>query len=194
METKFNLNKINKNLNLIKYSKFPPKNNYITAKADSGATKHYFRTQDMACLQNIKTTHGPSVYLPNMITITSTHSGLLPYKTLTTQAKNTNILPKLHSASLLSFGHLCNDNCDVHLNKYSINMYKNNEKIVQGRCNYVDGLWDIPIPIQSQQRTQHVSVIIPKNTTKKELVQFYHAAMFLPSKATFLKAIRNGNF
>ena len=38
----------------------------ITVKADSGASRHYFRKQDTACLQNITPTHGPAVYLPNM--------------------------------------------------------------------------------------------------------------------------------
>ena len=175
-------------------SEFPPKSNFITTKADSGATKHYFRSQDMACLQQIEQAHGPSVFLPNIETITSTHTGLLPYDSLTTQAKTANILPQLHSASLLSLGQLCDDNCDVHLNKYNINIFKNNKKILQGHRNFSDGLWDVPIPIPMVPKDQYISIIIPKNTTKKELVQFYHAAMFSPTKDTFIRAIRNGNF
>ena len=127
--------------------------------------------------------------------ITATHTGLLPYNNLSTEAKTTKILPKLHSASLLSLGQLCNDNCDVHLNKRKIKVYKNNKTILQGRCNLTDGLWDIPIPIPSQNKNnEHISIIIPKNNTKKDLVQFYHAAMFSRVKATFIKAIRNSNF
>ena len=148
----------------------------------------------MACLQQIKQTQGPSVFLPNMDTIVSTHTGILPYDTLSTQAKTANILPQLHSASLLSLGQLCDDNCDVHLNKYKINVFKNNQKILQGHRNFSDGLWDVPIPIHITPKHHYMSIIIPKNTTKKELVQFYHAAMFSPTKDTFIRAIRNGNF
>ena len=124
-------------------SEFPPKSNFITTKADSGATKHYFRPQDMACLQQIEQTQGPSVFLPNMETITSTHTGLLPYDSLTTQAKTANILPQLHSASLLSLGQLCNDNCKILLHKKFMHIFQNNTKILHGMRNYTDGLWDI---------------------------------------------------
>ena len=148
----------------------------------------------MACLNSIKNTIGSSVYLPNMEMITATHTGLLPYTNLTQEAKTTKILPKLQSASLLSLGQLCNDNCDVHLNKHNIHVYKNNTTILQGHRNLTDGFWDIPIPIPSHKNTKHISIIIPKNTTKKDLIQFYHAAIFSPAKATFIKAIRNGNF
>ena len=73
-------------------------------------------------------------------------------------------------------------------------MYKNNTTVLQCHCNLTDELWDIPIPIPSHKNNKHISIIIPKNTTKKDLAQFYHAAMFSPAKATFTKAIRNSNF
>ena len=34
----------------------------------------------------------------------------------------------------------------------------------------------------------------PENTTKKDLIKFYHAAAFSPTTATFLKAVTNRNF
>ena len=37
-------------------------------------------------------------------------------------------------------------------------------------------------------------LLFQKILQKKDLIQFYHAAMFSPAKATFIKAIRNGNF
>ena len=61
--------------------------------------------------------------------------------------------------------------------------------------NSTNGLWDIPIPIHlTPPRKQHVSVIIQKQTNKQDLIQFYHAACFLPTIATFIKAVKNGNF
>ena len=59
-----NLNKINNSLNYVKYSKVPPTSkSFVTAKADSGASKHYIRPNDMACLTDIEQTNKQSVYL-----------------------------------------------------------------------------------------------------------------------------------
>ena len=112
------LNKLNNNLNLINSTVVPQTSTpHIVAKADSGTSKHYFRTEDTKCLDNVRKTNGPSVFLPNMEQIHTTHSGLLPFKELSEEAQTTNILPKLQSASLVSLGQLCDDNCEVNLNE-----------------------------------------------------------------------------
>ena len=59
------------------------------------------------------------------------------------------ILPQLKSASLISIGQLCDDNCDVHLNKTKLVAIKNDKVILEGTGNYVDGLWDIPVHKQT---------------------------------------------
>ena len=74
-----------------------------------------------------------------------------------------------------------------------IHVFKNNLNILKGFRNLQDGLWDVHIPIHYNQQHK-LSVIIPKNTTKRDLIAFYHAALFSPTKATFIKAIKNGNF
>ena len=92
--------------------------NTIIAKGDSGATSHYWREQDKKCLQNIEITPGPTVTLPNNTTITSTARGRLPlHDSLSREATTTAILPNLHSSSLISLGQLCDDDCQVLLNK-----------------------------------------------------------------------------
>ena len=55
------------------------------------------------------------------------------------------ILPNLKGASLISIGQLCDDNCEVHLNKSTLLATKNKEIIMEGIQNPADGLWDIPI-------------------------------------------------
>ena len=130
-----------------------------------------------------------------MDSIQTTHVGFLPYRKLSSnEALKANILPNLKSASLVSLGQLCDDNCDIALNKKSIRVYKNNKEIMQGPRNYSDGLWDIHIPTQKGITQQSMSVIIQKSKTKRELVNFYHAACFSPSIPTFYKAVKNGNF
>jgi hypothetical protein len=56
------------------------------------------------------------------------------------------ILPKLTSSNLISLGQLCDDDCEILLNKHEMKAMKNNKVILKGYRNSKDGLWDIPIP------------------------------------------------
>ncbi len=91
---------------------------------------------------------------------------------------------------------MCDDGCDVYLNKRLIQVFLRNKKILQGFRNYNDGLWDFTLPIRQRVPTtkQSISVIIPKHNAPSDLVRFFHGACFSPSGSTFLKAVRNGNF
>ena len=52
-----------------------------------------------------------------------------------------------------------------------------------------------PLPSTEQKIKKHaLNVIISKNQTKSDLIHYLHACCFSPSKSTFLKAIKNGNF
>ena len=120
--------------------------NYIIAKADTGASNHYWRQKDTEILNKLTKKPGPSVQLPNSEIIHTTATGVVPLsKALSEAARNTMILPKLTSASLISLGQLCDDNCDIILNKNEMCAYKNNKIILKGYRNHKDGLWDIPI-------------------------------------------------
>ena len=168
----------------------------VIAKADSGASKHYIREEDKNILCDIKNDpHGPTVQLPNDATITSTESGFLPLTSdLSTTAKKAHILPELHSASLISLGQLCDDNCKIFLTKSDLKIYKNNKLLATGTRNKRDGLWDIPLTINNNKLRHRLNVIIIKNKTKQQLANYLHGCCFGPKQKTFIKAIRNGNF
>ena len=70
---------------------------HITAKADSGATSHYLKSEHIPSLTNVTPLlHGPSAMLPNNTTITATHQGTLPFAAaLSYKAKNTLVFPRL---------------------------------------------------------------------------------------------------
>ena len=55
------------------------------------------------------------------------------------------ILTKLKSASLISMGQLCDDDCLVVLSKKKLAVVKNNKIVLRGTRNKKDDLWDIPI-------------------------------------------------
>ena len=94
---------------------------------------------------------------------------------------------------------------------------KNNSIVLKGYRNFSDGLWDVPLPQQQQQKLSHISrglhhtnissitfshfptvhklnVIIRKDKTKHDLIRYLHACSFSPPITTFLKAVKNGNF
>ena len=158
---------------------------------------------DEDVLENVhETTNGPTVTLPNGETLTSTRAGYLPLPAeLSTRAKKATLLKNLKSSTLISFGQLCDDGCEVILKKKVCDIYKNNKIILRGTRNLIDGLWDIPLIKQptvspppklilpSDHSDHKLNVIIRKDKTKMELAQFLHASCFGPTKSSWLKAI-----
>ena len=163
---------------------------------------------DEDVLENVhETTNGPTVTLPNGETLTSTRAGYLPLPAeLSTRAKKATLLKNLKSSTLISFGQLCDDGCEVILKKKVCDIYKNNKIILRGTRNLIDGLWDIPLIKQptvspppklilpSDHSDHKLNVIIRKDKTKMELAQFLHASCFGPTKSSWLKAISNNHF
>ena len=127
--------------------------NIVYAKGDSGSTSHYLTIDNTrACLNDIQPYRGPTVVLPDAETISSTLKGQLSLSTkLSKTAQAAWVLPALKSPSLISLGKLCDNNCIVILDKTKLIAIKEDEIILHGRRNYLDGLWDIPI----QKTTLH---------------------------------------
>jgi hypothetical protein len=192
----------------------PILSNTIQAKADSGASHHYWRIQDCSTLSNItKNPFGPTVRLPDNTTIKASHQGTVNFNSnqLSSNASNAHILPNLHNSSLISLGQLADDNCIPVLSKNEINIYKNtnnnkhhtnklNNKVLSGPRNKVDGLWDINVPTtnlhssKSLNSNHQINAIIWKDKTKHDLATYLHASAGFPTLSTFNKAIKNGNF
>ena len=91
----------------------PPKQEVqsVICKADSGASKTYFKPTDKHILENCKRIrHGPQVGLPNGLIIKTTKIGTLPlHNLLSESSRQANVLDGLSNSSLISIGQLCND-------------------------------------------------------------------------------------
>ena len=72
-----------------------------------------------------------------------------------TKARTAMILPGLNSASLVSIGQLCDDECDVYLNKKILIAVKDKVIKLDGTRNYTDGLWYIPVQNSSITEINH---------------------------------------
>ena len=83
----------------------PSINTTIIAKGDSGASHHYFQTDNAHILQNLQETIVPTVQQPDNSILRSQGSGKFPLtKKLSNAAQHALKIPYLNSASLLSLG------------------------------------------------------------------------------------------
>ena len=96
---------------------FKDRKDFIAVKLDSGASKHYFRSCDAIALKNIQhVKNGSSITLPDGDNIKIQHKGHVPlHPSIDTRAGEVNIVPHLHSASLLSVGQFTNFECTAEL-------------------------------------------------------------------------------
>ena len=69
------------------------------------------------------------------------------------------ILPHLKSALLISIDQLCDDNCDVVLNKEKLYAFKQSKLILEGNRNFSDGLWDIPVQKQEIKNRNYALLV-----------------------------------
>ena len=118
----------NNNENKLVPSLIPPP--FIKSKADSGASNHYWRPQDVDALSNIKsTTTGPKVKLPNNKIIQANKTGIinLPTTKLSTKGATAHVLPNLQNSSLISLDQFVDDYCSTVLEDHKINIYKKSE-------------------------------------------------------------------
>ena len=87
-----------------------------------------------------------AVMLPNATNIIPSLQGHLPLSNkLPMKAKKATVLPDLKSSSLISLRQLCDDDCKVLLDKKKLQVFKENDVILEGTRNLKDGLWDMPI-------------------------------------------------
>ena len=159
-------------------------------KANSGASKHFIRQKDAHIVKNKVACDGPTVILPDMSKLKSTISGTLDIKQLSPKANKAHILPNLRSASLLSMGQLCDDNCVVTLDKQNMFVTKNNEIVLRGKRNKFDGLWDVQLSTEPLK----ANVIIQKSTLKRDLAIFIKVSVFHLQKRLLYRLLKTEIF
>ena len=179
----------------------PTPTSTIVAKADTGASQHYFRNQDTAALENLQpVSFGPVVNLPDSTSIQAQKQGnVLLHPSLSHNATTSHVFNHLTNASLLSIGQLCDDDCIATFQKKLLHIYKNRICILTGTRNGQDGLWDISLPVSESTNVntslpcQSMNVIIRKEQSKSDLAAYLYACCGSPPVSSFLKAARNGN-
>jgi len=175
------------------------------AKSDSAASNHYWPLREAPILNNLQEDKfGPTVILPDTSNLNATQKGHLPIPHLSKTATSTSVFHHLHSP-LISLGQLCDDDCEIYLNRKSLKVTKNNKTVLKGhRSTSGDGLWDIPITnsIPSNITPSPSPSIAPANGSinaiirqdhraKQDLASFHHGSLFSPSPTTLIDAVKS---
>lgn len=130
------------------------------------------------------TTFPIRVKMPNGSTISSTHEAQLDLPHITPAAQHAHVFPKLH-APLLSIGQLCDNDCTATFTKQTAIITKDNQTILRGTRD-ATGLWTTTLT------TPHVANAL--EASKRDIVQYLHAAAFSPATTTWRHAIQQGFF
>ena len=116
-------------------------------------------------------------------------------------AQTGHVLPGLSTGSLISIGHLCDNDCTAIFSKYHVHIIKDGSLIIKGPRNKSNGLWTIPIAPTSSPLTNPANLpphlacsAINVTSTKSDLAAFLRGTVFSPTLSTFLRAIKQGHF
>ncbi len=176
-----------------------------TMVVDSGATSHFVRPEE-----NLPIT-GESckvVYLPNGTSIKATHTTTLPFKELSPQARKADVLPGLRPNTLISVGKLANadyttifhprgDGVTVH-KKGTLKITQWRKPVLQGWRD-ANGLWRLSRQDEhkravQKQKKNEVAANVYSLPSITQTIRYLHAAAGFPTKDSWVKAIKNGNY
>ena len=129
-----------------------------------------------------------TVKLPDGHHINSTDTTSIDWLDLPPTARTAHVYPQLDPHSLVSIGVLCDHDCIATFDKKSIQIHRHNKQILQGH-RLPNSLWSLPLYSHQPQ----ANALVPEQT-QRDLVQWLHAATFIPSISTFLEAAERNFF
>ena len=88
------------------------------------------------------------------------------------------ILPQIKSVSLISISQLCDNYCNVLLNKKKLYAFKQSELILEGNRNNSGGLWDIPVQKRSITQNKYALPLTYPGVYKDITHKAQHTSFF----------------
>lgn len=184
---------ITKSINLVARPKI------ITAHPDSGASETYLMKHN-----DMKTTNAPqlSAGYTNGQAIISNSQTQLAIPNVPKAANNARVFNQLKSGNLLSFGHLCDNDCQPTFTKKEVKITNECDQVVlTGPRDTRTGLWMVDVPLSSDKiHDQNLppspvaNSIISRKNTKSDLAIYHVASLGNPVPSTLLPAIKKGFF
>ena len=146
--------------------------------------------------------------MPNGQTLSTSVKALLPNKLLNPQARECDILPGLQHSSLVSVGKLADAGyCTIFMpGNQGVKVFNGNDVKVNVSGDAVlrgwrdpQGLWRVPmddgesITLSQQQLEESVNNVFDLPSTA-QTIRYLHACAGFPTKRTWIRAIKKGNF
>jgi hypothetical protein len=175
----------------------------VTVVIDSGATSHFVQESDKLPYLGKS---NKNVYLPDGNTIQATHTVSLPFDTLNAAAREAHVLPELRGNSLLSVPILATHGYTTvfHAGSEGVEVYQKDAvkisattlPVLQG-WREQSGLWKMGCRLDMMDAettpNDHAQNVYDLPSVPSA-IRYLHAAAGYPTKATWLKAIKAGNY
>jgi hypothetical protein len=126
--------------------------------------------------------------------MTSTHEGYLDIPNLPPNATHAHVVPELNTHSLISIRQLCDVGCTASIDKDKIDVTYNGALVLSGNRSEVTTLWHldyVPKTTDTKILPYYAGISLGTYTTKN-IIAFFHAAMFSPTIETLYKALNLG--
>jgi hypothetical protein len=134
------------------------------------------------------------VILPNGDIMDSTHTSSLNIPELSDAASVAHVFPAMANNSLLSVGKLFNEGYYVTFKINGVTIFNHGGKsILKGHRDLGTGLWFINLRKDKPQTPIAASNNVYELRNTGALVNYLHKVMFSPTKAAFIKAVKQGH-
>jgi hypothetical protein len=160
---------------------------------DSGCTSHFLLVT-APCLNKVISQNPLTVRLPNGATMESSHTAVLEIPELNAIASKAHFYPGMAHHSLLSVGQLCDEGYIVTFRRYTVTICNSdNVKLLSGPRDDTIGLWRINLKSTIKHIPDPVAHNVYELRFTGALVHYLHKALFSPTKAAMLQAVKDGH-
>jgi hypothetical protein len=160
---------------------------------DSGCTGHFLLVT-APCLNKVISQNPLTVRLPNGATMESSHTADLDIPGLNTAASKAHVLPGMAHHSLLSVGKLCDEGYVVTFQRDTVTIYNSdNFKLLSGPRDVTTGLRRINLKQPNKTIPNPIANNVYELSNTGALVHYLHKALFSPTKAAILQAVKYGH-
>jgi hypothetical protein len=134
------------------------------------------------------------VRLPNGATMESSHNADLDIPELNAAASKAHVFPGMAHHSLLSVGQLCNKGYIVTFRQDKVTICNSdNSELLSGPRDETTGLWRINLKHTNKHKPDPITNNVYELRNTGSLIHYLHKALFSPTKAAMLQAVKDGH-
>jgi hypothetical protein len=160
---------------------------------DSGCTGQFLLVT-APCLNKVKSRNPLTVHLPNGATMESSHTADLDIPELNAAASKAHVFPGMAYSSLLSVGQLCDEGYIVTFRQDTVTICNSkSSELLSGPRDETTGLWRINLKHTNKHKPDPIANNVYELRNTGALIHYLHKALFSPTKAAILQAVKDGH-